>query len=231
MGEFISRKDLNKSLVEKVNKDIKMMQEMNKNTQFLSGVITQLNQVDDQYFKPLIDEINDSFSIMKFYLGKDRKKEIINPEIVHIIDKYLTTIITLTTNAEYGANNPRIKIDGKIDSEVLAKIELQELADQMKKISEEEKQALINFENFIQKENGIIAKSSYDISVLNAKKKQLENVTTMDLIKQTKTKMIDDLEKILKQKEKYKIKYKWFVILTPILIIGMIACIVIPLVI
>ncbi|ATZ18842.1 hypothetical protein ESOMN_v1c04600 [Williamsoniiplasma somnilux] len=228
MAEFVSRKRLHKETIEQLNKEIEKINSKDKNDHFLNSLYSQLESIDYKHFSAIKNELNKNFEMQKFYLEKDKSKELINSEIKHTIKKYLNEIESIDNSHLSIRKNKSAHRSPKLIHDQIHKIELKELILKINSINEIENKKFLELNEFLAKENKIIAKSSLETSVLKAYIKDYKDIDTTNLVTDAKKKMTVSIEKINKQKDKYNISYKWFIIIIPIIIFAMISCIVIP---
>ncbi|AVP49256.1 hypothetical protein [Williamsoniiplasma luminosum] len=227
--QFVSRKEIHKDTIASTNKQIEILKLQTQNSRYLSSITDALNTIDKNHFTEVLDEINTTLKTVNFYVENDHSKKIINPENQQILEEYLNLLIKANqVNGDDSSNDLNAKLEAKISQDVLSSLSLQNLLDRMKKIIEERGQKLEAWAKKNSNEIGIASNPFQDSRTLETLIQQNKDVEVLTLVKETKAQMHHKVAEINMQKSKYKIKYKWFLISAPILLIGMIVAIALP---
>ncbi|PPE05264.1 hypothetical protein [Williamsoniiplasma lucivorax] len=227
--QFISRNEIHKETIASTNKEIEILKVQTQNNRYLTSITDSLNTIDKEHFSAVLAEINQTLQLVNFYIENDNSKKIINPENQQILEDYLNILVKSEQVNESDLNNfLKAKTEGKISQDVLTSLSLQNLLDRMKMITEERSHRLEEWSRQNIHDRTIASNPFADSRTLENLIEKNKDVEIATLVKETKAQMHDRVSRLNNEKNKYKIKYKWFLILVPILFIGMILALALP---
>ncbi|WP_027063140.1 hypothetical protein [Mesoplasma seiffertii] len=225
MGEFISRKERNATLIANTNREIENLKNYNDMDSYVSSVLTTLNMVDAKYFSKIYDELKVEFDIGKFYLGKDKSKYIINPEIISNIKNQYSKIILNSVN-KTNLDNSKISKSQLIAEDDFYIDENRIIYENIRNIQLEQNQKNKKQEEF---------NRGKKIALINVREKEFKGITekiganpASQVFLKGRDTVYKSIRDILKKSENYKIKTKWYIVTASILVITMALAIIIP---
>lgn len=223
MSKFVSRKELHAEEINQVNQDIASLQDSTRDTQYLSSIIKILTEIDYEYFNDLIRELRSTFDIDKYYFDHDKNKNGMNTEVLSILENYIQELITMAPKNQIGTdetlNQGLIEISSNASQQKVTKL---------KQIETEYAQKLADLVPVWEEKDKSIIKNQFEPQVLTGLLKQNERYDTLAILKMTHELMQREITTIHEQKNRYKIKFKWFFLVAPFLLLGMILAIVLP---
>lgn len=229
MAKFVSRNDIHAEAIQEINQEIEILRNKTHDSQYLSSTIALLNNLDPAYFTPIVDEVKQMFDIMKYYIDKDKNKELINPEIPHLIENYLHELALLIPESDLNQSPSRQKTAGQLSADELTNFSLQEKMNRLQEIEHQAERILATISPSNQSEAENLAQSDFEPKVIEGLIKQNDKFSTKEIIRATRFLMKKEVTKANANKNHYRINTKWFWILVPILLIGMILTIILPL--
>ncbi|AUF83668.1 hypothetical protein CXP39_02565 [Mesoplasma syrphidae] len=225
MAEFISRKERNAALIANTNQEIENLKNYNDMDSYVSSVLTTLNIVDSKYFSKIYDELKAEFDIGKFYLGKDKSKYIINPEVLINIKNQYDKIILNSIN-KVNLDNDKIIKSQLISDDDFYIDENRIIYENIRNIQLEQNQKNKNQEE-LNRDKKIALRNVTEKEFKAIREKIGTNPASQVFLK-GRDSVYKNIREILKKSENYKVKTKWYVITATLLIVVMALAIVVP---
>ncbi|WP_026389696.1 hypothetical protein [[Acholeplasma] multilocale] len=227
MGEFVSRSQKFADQILSTNNEITELRDRRERNEYLSGVMEILKEIDSKYFTEVYENEKSKVDLGKFYLGTDKSKEIINPEIIKTIKDHLEELEVLTPDIDLSDDDKRIRKNFLNSEQKFFTDIFQEIYDAILNIENTTIEKVKNLEDR-NKEKKTIAKSAVTKVEYEHLSNKLKEKSVPEITKRAKTRTMHELVDLTKKKNKYKINIKWFVIIAPVLILIMLAAIIVP---
>ncbi|ATZ16574.1 hypothetical protein JN01_0215 [Entomoplasma freundtii] len=225
MSKFVSRKELHAEEIQQVNRDITSLQDSTRDTQFLSAIIKILTEIDYEYFNELIQDLRSTFDIDKYYFDSDKNKNGMSNEVLHLLENHIQELMSMSLDSEKIINQNDSLNHGVI--EVSSSLYKQQIA-ASKAIETSYTQKLADLVPLWEEKGKVLTRNQFEPQVLTGLMKQNEHYDTLAILKFTHDLMQKEITATHEQKNRYKIKFKWFLIVAPILLIGIVLAIILP---
>lgn len=208
VAKFVSRNDIHAEAIQEINQEIEILRNKTHDSQYLSSTIALLNNLDPTYFTPIVDEVKQMFDIMKYYIDKDKNKELINPEIPHLIENYLHELALLIPESDLNQSPSRQKTAGQLSADELTNFSLQEKMNRLQEIEHQAERILATISPSNQSEAENLAQSDFEPKVIEGLIKQNDKFSTKEIIRATRFLMKKEVTKANANKNHYRINTK-----------------------
>ncbi|WP_338971698.1 hypothetical protein [Spiroplasma endosymbiont of Panorpa germanica] len=230
MNKHLTRMERNRTLHERVNRDIIIERESQMERSNIAAVFKTLDAIDKNYFKAKVNEFDKKNTIEKPYLDKDKSKSLIKDELKYDLRRFYNELLSNEDSLK-SLSTKKDAISEKMDDKNVVNLTSQKFIDYYQKISLNEQ----NFQNQVQElrrksDKKVDLNSDINFATVT-KVRNADKRTTPAMLKEVGEKNERGYNLLMKETKMYKHRFSWIVFILPVLILLMVLAIVITIVI